>query len=217
MKLIFLLVLIISLFNNVNSLKISKNENNYSFNSVRVSSQIKCEVCSYVVNYIENVIESSRGELVITDGLEDLCSTVPKELRSICDNFVSNNVDNIIDSIINKETPDSICQDIGFCSSDDSSDVPTDAPEKPTTIESSSSSSSIDCTICEFLIERIELYVEGNSTQNQIEYYLDKDCKLFGGYAGQCQVYVNQYVPMFVNYIAHNEQPKVACSQVNLC
>ncbi|KAN0034356.1 hypothetical protein ACTFIV_000859 [Dictyostelium citrinum] len=192
---------------------------------VNANNQVNCEICEMVTTFLENKLTSSNVETNISDELMKLCSYVPSNYQTICNDLIGNNIDTIIKSFENKETPTIICDEIGLCLESSSSESNFEMIKEPlsSSLSASSSSSSSDhppvgCLVCEFIVQKVEKYIEANETQSEIEYFLDQDCNKFGGgYAGECVVYVNQYVPQLINYLAYNQKPERACSEIKAC
>ncbi|EAL73034.1 hypothetical protein DDB_G0268890 [Dictyostelium discoideum AX4] len=188
---------------------------------VKANNQVGCEICEMVTTFLEDKLANSNVETNISEELMKLCNYIPSNYQTICNNLIENNIDSIIKSFENNETPTIICDQLGLCSQSSSSSSNFDTIQETSSSSSSSSSSdlpSVGCLICEFIVQKVESYIEVNATQSEIEYFLDQDCNKFGGgYAGECVVYVNQYVPQLVNYLSYNQKPEKACSEIKAC
>ncbi|KAN0043425.1 hypothetical protein ACTA71_011081 [Dictyostelium dimigraforme] len=186
---------------------------------VKANNQVGCEICEMVTTYLENKLTSSNVETDINDELMKLCNYVPSNYQTICNDLIGNNIDSIIKSFENKETPTIICDQLGLCLESSSESELESEIQDPSSSSSSSSVPSVGCLVCELIVGKVEGYIEANQTQSEIEYFLDQDCDKFGGdkYAVECVVYVNQYVPQLVNYLAYNQKPEKACSEIKAC
>ncbi|KAM9991196.1 hypothetical protein ACTFIZ_004610 [Dictyostelium cf. discoideum] len=190
----------------------------FSSNSfVKGNNQVGCEICEFVTTFLEDKLANSNVETNISDELMKLCDYIPSNYQSICNNLIENNIDSIIKSFENNETPTTICDQLGLCSQS-STNFDTILQESSLSSSSSSEHPSVGCLVCEFIVQKVENYIQVNATQSEIEYFLDQDCNKFGGgYAGECVVYVNQYVPQLVNYLSYNQKPEKACSEIKAC
>ncbi|KAM9962045.1 hypothetical protein ACTFIR_004927 [Dictyostelium discoideum] len=185
---------------------------------VKANNQVGCEICEMVTTFLEDKLTNSNVETNISEELMKLCNYIPSNYQTICNNLIENNIDSIIKSFENNQTPTIICDQLGLCSQSSSSSSNFDTIIQETSSSSSSDLPSVGCLICEFIVQKVESYIEVNATQSEIEYFLDQDCNKFGGgYAGECVVYVNQYVPQLVNYLSYNQKPEKACSEIKAC
>eukprot|EP01090_Pellita_catalonica_P018792 TRINITY_DN6179_c0_g1_i1.p1 TRINITY_DN6179_c0_g1~~TRINITY_DN6179_c0_g1_i1.p1 ORF type:complete len:105 (-),score=19.77 TRINITY_DN6179_c0_g1_i1:85-399(-) len=75
----------------------------------------------------------------------------------------------------------------------------------------------IECTICDYVVEYVEGYVQQNATQAQIEQAVDNLCLLIPGYQKPCDEFVAEYVPKLINVLIEYESPATACAQVGAC
>jgi len=57
------------------------------------------------------------------------------------------------------------------------------------------------CTICTFVTNIVEEYVQNNATEQKIEQLLGKVCNLFGGFQSECQDFVNSEVPAIIQLL----------------
>ncbi|KAK5576126.1 hypothetical protein RB653_007267 [Dictyostelium firmibasis] len=180
----------------------------------KASKQMECEICEMATTYLEEKLTSSNTEADISIELMKLCDYVPSNYQTICNSLISGNINSIIKSFENKETPTILCGELGLCLESSESSESLQIAK----FEEFSSASTVGCLFCDYFVGQLEKFVEVNATQSEIEYFLDKDCdKYGGGYASECVVYVDQYVPQLVDYLAHNQKPDRACYEIGAC
>ncbi|KAN0042341.1 hypothetical protein ACTFIV_004904 [Dictyostelium citrinum] len=176
----------------------------FALSSVNASNSIECEVCEYAANYADLLIKSNATETEIINKVEGLCKFIPSGLQATCDSLISNYGEQLIQMIINKESPSTLCSQIGLCSSSSSSEKAVEG--------------ILECDICKYIVTQVTKYISGNATEAQILKFLDKDCDIFGkGGSVTCQNIVNNYAPQIINLILNNESPSEVCGLVGLC
>ncbi|KYQ89751.1 saposin B domain-containing protein [Tieghemostelium lacteum] len=170
--------------------------------NVNAASNLECELCGFVVSYVEGYVSNNASEATIIQEAEKICTFVPGDLQSTCDTLVQSYLPEIISFLSNKVSSSVICQKIGMCSNKTATKTVGGA---------------VECSLCEFLVSTIEKYLSGNATETQIIQFLDNDCKIFGGLANTCQSLVNQWAPTIIAKLLNNEPPATVCQQIKLC
>ena len=85
------------------------------FRNARVDNNIECSLCEYALEWVEKEIAGNYTESKIESALNKVCSLLPKSYDSMCENLVNNYTPEIINYIIQKESPDVICSQLGVC------------------------------------------------------------------------------------------------------
>merc|ERR1712054_368014 len=149
----------------------------------------------------ESFLSENTTEQEVEDFLENVCSLLPSEYASTCDEFVQDYLPEVIQYIMNNETPDVACQQIGLCSS---TGIDIAAGEL--------------CQLCQFAVAAGESFLSENTTEEEVEDFIENLCNILPSeYASLCDDFVEEYLPEAINYILNNETPQVACSQLGLC
>eukprot|EP01132_Coremiostelium_polycephalum_P001463 gene1463-1844_t len=73
------------------------------------------------------------------------------------------------------------------------------------------------CSICAFIVSRIDQMILNNQTETQILQALEKDCNYFGKYAITCKTLISYYGPIIIEDIVNQENPRSVCSTIGLC
>lgn len=79
-----------------------------------VNTDIVCEGCVFITNIIEKIVFSNKTIDEIEKNVEKICNIVLK-YSIICDNIVEKYIPLIVILIKEKETPETICKQIGLC------------------------------------------------------------------------------------------------------
>eukprot|EP01112_Ceratiomyxa_fruticulosa_P009896 TRINITY_DN259_c0_g2_i1.p1 TRINITY_DN259_c0_g2~~TRINITY_DN259_c0_g2_i1.p1 ORF type:complete len:261 (+),score=57.76 TRINITY_DN259_c0_g2_i1:99-785(+) len=81
------------------------------------------------------------------------------------------------------------------------------------------SGNSTACTICQFIVNIAEGYVENNSTEQEILKELEFSCDLLGvpSWVSECKGLISDYGEMIIQYLINDETPYVVCQQIGFC
>lgn len=85
---------------------------------------IECELCQYAMAWVEKEVESNFTETKIIELLDKVCGIMPKTYQALCDEMIDNYTPHLIELLLNKFTPEVICQTIKVCTSELSA-IPT--------------------------------------------------------------------------------------------
>ncbi|KYR00463.1 saposin A [Tieghemostelium lacteum] len=171
-----------------------------------VSAQgITCSLCEFVVKIGEDAVNNNKTQTQILADLEIGCKILPGKLAGDCDTLVSEYGSLVINMLINQEAPQQVCSSLKLCTS------------KKALVRVSGS--YLECEFCDFIVDKVEQYIAGNSTQSQILAFLDKDCTYLKAttFVETCQTLVNQYAPIVIQAVEQKEPASVVCSQINVC
>eukprot|EP00029_Vermamoeba_vermiformis_P006925 TRINITY_DN284_c0_g1_i1.p1 TRINITY_DN284_c0_g1~~TRINITY_DN284_c0_g1_i1.p1 ORF type:complete len:210 (-),score=55.03 TRINITY_DN284_c0_g1_i1:653-1282(-) len=162
-----------------------------------------CTMCQFVANYAEDFLESNATETQIINFVASVCNLFPGAFKQQCHDFIAQEGQSLIQLLLQKETPSVICAQLGLCSSA--------KLYKP-------AQSGQYCTICEFVVQAAEGYIQSNATLKEIETLLDSVCSILpGGFQDQCADFIDNYLELAIQWILSNENPDVFCTQVGLC
>lgn len=77
-------------------------------------------------------------------------------------------------------------------------------------------SSSLECDVCQFVVQETESFLVSNKTLTEIQNELDSVCQKTK-YDKLCEAVVNSYLPKIIQLLEHEESPEKVCLQINLC
>jgi len=170
---------------------------------------------------VESYLAANATQQQIIQGLENFCNALPGGFSATCDAIVEQYTPLAIQWLINNESPTTFCTQVGLCSS--ARPCPKIQPTKQAVqpkqvIQPKPQQGGQLCGICELAIASIEQYLQQNQTEAQIIAFLENICNaLPGGVGSLCTAFVDQYVPLGVQWLVNNEPPQVFCTQVGLC
>jgi saposin len=164
----------------------------------------KCTICEFIVNYAEDFLEQNATEQQILHFLEGVCLLFPSQLRPQCRAFVDQEGRDLIQLLIQKFPPNVVCAQLGFC------------PHR--LVKPIRSQAGQYCTICEFIVQAIDGYLENNKTIAQIKQLLDSFCSLLPpNFGNQCVDFIDNYLELAIQWIISTENPDVFCTQIGMC
>ncbi|KAJ3452070.1 hypothetical protein M0812_03833 [Anaeramoeba flamelloides] len=165
----------------------------------------QCTACKILAGLVEKYLEEEKTEEEIETALNAVCEKLPRNYVSMCKTMVEQYLPTIIDYIEDNQSPETLCAEIGFCTS-----TPKEEEAKP--------EGGFECTACKLLAGLVEKYLEEDKTEAEIEAALNAVCeKLPRNYVSMCKTMVEEYLPTFIDYIENNESPATLCAQMGLC
>ncbi|KAM9983186.1 hypothetical protein ACTFIZ_005799 [Dictyostelium cf. discoideum] len=217
--LLFLCILSLSYASNLDTIKTNPTE---------------CEACQIVIGYVENlVLHSNKTQGEIEKELDKLCNMVSPRYKPTCDSIVSVYTTEIIQLILNKETPDLICKEIKVCVTEWEvnktklfSKIAEIALKEIHSVAQKSKSpqliqnnlkSTTECEICQAFVSKLESYISTNKSEEEIMEDLDNACDYMKSFEQQCKQMVQDYVPELIEIMSTTEDPDKVCSQISLC
>merc|ERR1712179_155662 len=87
-----------------------------SSNNASNDNFLTCTICEGVVTALDEALVDPASEQAVADYLLQVCSYVGDNLESICDEFIAEYTDDIIDQLVDKFlNPDEVCKAINAC------------------------------------------------------------------------------------------------------
>ncbi|KAJ5072527.1 hypothetical protein M0811_01542 [Anaeramoeba ignava] len=164
---------------------------------------IECTVCEMIMELLDNFLKDNHTDQEIEQFLENVCNMLPSFLSGPCDSLVQEYLPQIINLIVNGVTPDQICSMIGLCAT---------PPPTPSIFK------GIECTVCEIVMKLLDGFLQNNSTQQEIEQFLEGVCNMLPSYlSGPCDSLIQTYLPQIINLIVNGVTPDEICSMIGLC
>jgi len=179
-----------------------------------------CNFCIWAVSNVQSYLANNDSQAQIISALDNLCSVfVIPNIVAQCQNFVNTYVPQIIQLIQQNDDPAKVCSDLKLCSSraeiQAAYSMLTNIPET----QNSMSPKGAACNYCVWAVSYIVSFLANNQSQAQIVSALNNLCSVFviPNIIGQCQNFVNTYVPQIIQMIKQNVDPSMVCTQLKLC
>ncbi|KAH9498380.1 hypothetical protein Btru_008134, partial [Bulinus truncatus] len=188
--------------------------------SLKVKSEIKpvsnefkdelCDLCKYVVTYIDTFLKENATEAEIEAILEKVCDILPGNLKQQCDSLVQQYGPVIIQLLLQKLDPSQVCTAIGLCTSNTVNVNPEAQPVRK--------SNSEICDLCKYVVTYIDTFLQKNATEAEIEALLEKVCDILpGGLKQQCDSFVEEYGPVIIQLLLQEADPTQICTFIKMC
>ena len=149
---------------------------------------------------------NNHTESEVVSFVEKVCSFLPSALSAECDVIVESYGPVIIDYIINKEDPETLCTQLDLCKRS------SEEKQQPGPLK------GLECAACEYLMSLVESVLGNNATEQEIVQFVDKVCTLFpSALRAPCEAIIETYGPQLIDFLLAREDPATFCGQVGLC
>jgi len=157
----------------------------------------ECSACEAVITLVEGWVANNSTEQQIAQYLETVCLLVPG-YTAVCDAIVSEGVTQIITWIKQNETPQTICTQLGLCTS----------KTKPLDLE---------CEGCEDVIGYVEQWLANTNDQQIVISAVEVVCTYMPGWESTCDAIIAAGVPDVIQWVETYENKTTVCVQLDLC
>eukprot|EP00761_Pharyngomonas_kirbyi_P003418 gb/GECH01003422.1/.p1 GENE.gb/GECH01003422.1/~~gb/GECH01003422.1/.p1 ORF type:complete len:262 (+),score=47.42 gb/GECH01003422.1/:1-786(+) len=150
--------------------------------------ELECNLCELAINKSKQFVNNNT-EHEIERHLHNICSVFPDRQKKFCNEWVNSYSSSIVQFLkdnLNEYSTDIICQMIGACPTDDSSEQ-----EKEQELE---------CELCDFVIGSSKHFIN-TSSEREIEHHLHNICNAMPDLQKTfCNEWVNTYTAGIVNF-----------------
>jgi len=164
----------------------------------QVDSSVECSGCEEVISVVENWLDTTSNQQEVITAVEVVCTYMP-DWTSTCDNIISVGVPTVINWIEEYENSTIVCGQLELCP------LPKDFVPQD------------DCTSCSGIVSMVESFVASQSTETDIESYLDVICGLFPQWTSSCDSIVSTYLPEIITLLEQDQTPQDVCSEIGFC
>jgi saposin len=166
-----------------------------------------CSMCQFLMGYVESELGNNYTVANIEQVLDQVCTLVPSAFKAQCVSLINEYTSQLIQLLLNEETPELICQQIGLCSSEKSKMVVLEVPK-----------ASEYCTVCEFVLSTAEQYLDNNATDKQIILFIENVCYILPTTIRQeCDDLIATYATEIITLLIQDYPPNVVCTEIGLC
>ena len=194
----------------------------------------ECMLCTEVVSGAESKITKGMKKEQIEVLLYKECSRF-RTYEGICDQFVKQNADKIIELLAQQLNPKQICQQLSLCAAkpqdleiDEAIIVnvfaipayPRSFARVPLTKSEPKPAPVADdpqCVLCEFIMTKLEEELKDKSTRDEIRTAVENICTIMpNSIAKQCTKFVEEYADLIITLI-DTMPPRDICTQMAMC
>ncbi|XP_048256787.1 prosaposin-like [Haliotis rufescens] len=180
----------------------------------KVGADVGCIICEFVMTTVDSLITANSSQAEVEAALEKVCTLLPATISAECSQFVQEYGPAVINLLVNKLDPKSVCKTLRLCTSSKVAEVSKSPSMKPKT----KASAGHECVICEFIMRELDIILGNNRTQAAVEAALDKVCDLLPSTIQQeCTDIVNTYGPAIIQLLVQELDADEVCQALRFC
>jgi len=179
--------------------------------SIQKKPSAQCILCEITVNMMSKVIKDNATEAEIMHELKMVCNVyMPSQLHDECNQFVDAYGQQIIDMIVQKLDPATICTEASICV--------TSTKKLINQIPTEKNQASAQCVLCEFTINLLSKMVPTNATEAEVMSQLKMVCNVDipSSLRSQCNELVDTYGQKIIAMINKDDTATI-CAELKLC
>lgn len=188
---------------------------------IKVKSDETCTYCMLLVGELRSALQDKATDEDIAKDISNACDLLPAGIdRNVCKGIVTDDLPIVLQMLTSKITPSMACYAVGFCSVPDE---PKEAPEvEPKQTSEVTAVAMVDqkakCDDCMKFFEDVQDTITSNETIDQLKQIIhDSICVNLGSFVSECDDLVNQYLPVFLAFLADQIAPGVVCGALGFC
>ncbi|KAI8797151.1 proactivator polypeptide, partial [Biomphalaria glabrata] len=168
-----------------------------------------CDICKYIVTYIDNYLEENATEAEIEVMLDKVCDVLPSAFKDECESIVKQYGPIIIQLILKELDPTQVCTVIGLCTGNK---VNLNVKPKVTKVRGEL------CDLCKYVLTYVDTYLGENATEAEIESLLEEACAILpSSLTQECNSFIQQYGPMIIQLLIKELDPSQVCTAIGFC
>ncbi|KAM8802375.1 proactivator polypeptide-like 1 [Rhynchonycteris naso] len=181
-------------------------------------SGLTCEVCLEVIQELDQWLDSSSTETLISHALERVCSVMPKSILQQCVTMVDTYTPALV-QFVSKTSPDNVCKAIRLCGGGRRQARAIHGIQGTTLsplLDADSQGSF--CNGCKRLLGVSSRNLERKSTKRNILQAFKGGCGILPlPYLIQCHRFVDEYEPVLIATLTEMMDPATLCAKVGAC
>ncbi|XP_075974912.1 prosaposin [Anticarsia gemmatalis] len=167
-----------------------------------VSQKTVCVVCEFVLKEIDDQIKDKHNEDEIKKVIHNVCTHMPKTIRSECDQFVDKYADMVISLLAQELSPDQVCQELKLCEPSSIGVVKEEI---------------LDCAVCETVVAAVRKVLSNDKVDRNIVHIVEKSCGLLPAkYNARCHTMMEIYGDSVIHLI-EEFGTKGVCQKIGMC
>ncbi|XP_026199294.1 surfactant protein Bb [Anabas testudineus] len=186
-----------------------------------------CSECSQFIQLSANMISSRDTKEIVYETLHALCQHLPGEQALECDSQVKTYLPKILQQTPGHLKPAETCMVLGLCAEHKNEGLLT-LPNHDTNkdISSAAHGTTISthvqfnpvCTLCLFIIKKLETLLPKNMTEDALMKIMGEVCDLMPqSYKDQCNDFVEKYGVQIVEFLLSSAAPHTICTLLHVC
>ena len=174
-----------------------------------------CDMCTKVVQYIEQLIVDQTVESEIVTLVEQLCNNFPSPYSTLCDTVVEQYLPVIMQWIEQGIEALDICTNIGLCTATKAKKVAR-FPGKIALPKNYKN--GFGCDMCTKIIGYVESLLKDQTVESEIASLVDQLCTTFSSpYSELCKTVIDTYLPLILQWLEEGLEALDICTKIGLC
>ncbi|KAJ3604488.1 hypothetical protein NHX12_029228 [Muraenolepis orangiensis] len=177
-----------------------------------------CSECSRIIEMTTEKGSNNDTQEVLHDTLNQLCQGLPTKEQDHCKSLVETQLPKTA-----QLKPHEVCKLLGHCAVNSEPEAVPPAqvipgPSTPAFSPDPSTQFSPQCTLCLFLMRKMEDMLPKNRTEEAIVKLLGQVCVLLpGSYTVKCNDFIDKYGKQIVDFLLSSAAPHTICALLHLC
>ena len=168
-----------------------------------------CDMCTKVVQYIEQLLKDQTVESEIATLVERLCTTFGSPYDSLCKTVIDSYLPTILEWLEKDLEALDICTKIGLCST-------TSSLRKISLPKNYQN--GIGCDMCTKVVQYIEQLLKDQTVESEIATLVERLCTTFGSpYDSLCKTVIDSYLPTILEWLEKDLEALDICTKIGLC
>lgn len=171
-------------------------------NSAEAVEDAPCEICAYVMRYVDKELGNDRNKERIQEVIHDICNHIPGSASKKCNDFVTKYAAVIIDMITKEVSPKQVCAMMGLCNSyvDEMKDSVT------------------ECAVCKTVMSALTDLLDDDNVVESLKQALTQVCtRVPDDQQSKCISFVNAYGQTIMNIVKTKDNVKEVCGKIGVC
>ncbi|XP_071379275.1 surfactant protein Bb isoform X1 [Centroberyx affinis] len=188
-----------------------------------------CSKCSQILELFTDMISKKDTQEILYETLHALCRRLPSERVSECDSQVKTYLPKILQYTAGHLQPGEACMVLGLCAVQSEKEAlklphPVTDKDSPSSALSTGTSTHAreqvnpQCTLCLFLMKKLEDMLPKNKTEDAIVKLMGEVCGLLPEkYEEECDDFINKYGKQIIDFLLSSAAPHSICAMLHLC
>ncbi|XP_073730197.1 prosaposin [Misgurnus anguillicaudatus] len=180
-----------------------------------------CQDCIQIFQITIDLLSNKDFQERITDTFEYFCDKIPQQMRETCHAQVQKVIPIAIGFLTGVMKPEQICKLLELCDGRDNGkmkELLLDHITKTVTMPTMKHEMSIQCTLCKYIVNKLEEMLPKERTEQAIMSLLERLCSEFpAAIQSQCNNIVEKYAKALIEMLLNETSPDLICKLLLLC
>ncbi|XP_051923607.1 surfactant protein Bb isoform X1 [Hippocampus zosterae] len=179
-----------------------------------------CSECRQIIQLSANMIPSKDSKERVYETLSALCQQLPGKQALECDSQLKMDLPQILLLPLNHRDRRDICSAFGLCAvhKDEIALPQHDNGEVVPALTNTHEQFNPACTLCLFVIKKLETLLPQNMTEDALMKLIDEVCDLLPqSYKDECDDFVSKYGVQIVEFLLSSAAPHTICALLHIC